>query len=80
MASNRKFHDMLGNVSQTFSLITCWYKIYFYNVGFIGSNDGPFAIQVNAIARKGFASDNMVFSRKHGSLGPLDLLGDPLDS
>ena len=88
LASNRNFHDTLGNARQTLLSITCLYKICFYNAGFIGSNIGPFTIQVNVIMRKSLASDNVDFSgklldtctswqfRQDGSLGPLDLFED----
>ena len=62
--SNQNFHNMLGNASWTFLLITCLYKICFYNVRFIGSNDGPFTIQGNEIATKGSTSNNVDFSRE----------------
>ena len=55
---------MLNNVGRTLLLITCLYKICFYNVGFIGSNNVPLTIQVNAITRKSLASNNVDFSGK----------------
>ena len=88
LASNRNFHDTLGNARQTLLSITCLYKICFYNAGFIDSNIGPFTIQGNATARKSSAFDNVDFLgklldtctswqfRQHGSLGPLDLFED----
>ena len=55
---------MLNNVGRTFLLITCLYKIFFYNAKFIDSNSGPFIIQENAIVRKSSASDNVDFLGK----------------
>ena len=36
---------MFTNVGRALPLITCLYKTYFYNIGFISSNDGLFTIQ-----------------------------------
>ena len=55
---------MLNNAGRTLLLITCLYKICFYNARFIGSNDGPFTIQGNAIVRKSMASNTVDFSGK----------------
>ena len=61
-------------------LITCLYKICFYNAGFIGSNDGPFTILGNAIMRKNSAFDTWTSQgsswtlRSLGNLDIMDLL------
>ena len=55
---------MFNNVVRTIPLILCPYKTCFYNVGFIGSNSRPFAIQGNASTRKSSASNNVDFSGK----------------
>ena len=70
----------------------CLYKVCFYNAEFISSNSEPFTIQGNVITRENLVLDNVDFSgnllatwtswqfEQHGSLGPLDLLREPLDS
>jgi len=72
--------------------IKCLYKVCFYNTEFIGSNSGPFTIQGNVITRVNLVLDNVDFLGKllatwtswqfeqHGSLRPLDLLREPMDS
>ena len=62
---------MLGNASWTFLLITCLYKICFYNVRFIGSNDGPFTIQEMQLQGKARLRQCGLLGE---ALGQLDLL------
>ena len=71
-------------------LITCLYNIFFYNAGFIGSNNGPFTIQEMQLRGKaqgsswtlgslggalGFLTSRTFWQFWHlGNLGSVDLL------
>ena len=70
-------------------LITCLYNICFYNIGFIESNNGPFKIQEMQLLGKARllimwtsqeSSWTLGFLGDLDSLGPLDPLGELLDS